>query len=206
MRMSSEAYNPLEKRHLGESIASALLSEPLQPLPPVRQFPGAGVYVIYYRGPHHAYSPVTALDKYGEFIRPIYVGKSVPAGARKGGIGTSPTSGSELYGRLKEHAKDISSTTTLSLADFQCRWLVVDDIFIPLGESLMIERYKPVWNVVIDGFGNHNPGKGRYRQECSAWDVLHPGRKWASQCRPYHKSESELLAAIAKHFQPKLLP
>jgi len=39
----------------------------------------------------------------------------------------------------------------------------------------------PLWNTVIDGFGNHDPGAGRYNQAKSAWDVLHPGRPWAER-------------------------
>ena len=39
--------------------------------------------------------------------------------------------------------------------------LSVDDIWIPLTESLLIERFKLVWNRVLDGFGNQDPGKER---------------------------------------------
>ena len=34
-------YNPLDKRHLGEQVAEALLEQDVQPLPPSR-FIGAG--------------------------------------------------------------------------------------------------------------------------------------------------------------------
>ena len=44
----------------------------------------------------------------------------------------------------------------------------------------MIERFRPVWNLVIDGFGNKDPGTGRSAQKKSPWDVLHSGRKFAS--------------------------
>jgi len=71
--------------------------------------------------------------------------------------------------------------SNLSLEDFHCRYLVVDDIWIPLAESLLIEMFSPLWNLVIDGFGNHAPGAGRYNQQKSPWDVLHPGRAWAEK-------------------------
>jgi len=45
----------------------------------------------------------------------------------------------------------------------------------------MTRRYNPLWNSHIDGFGNHDPGKGRYEQAKSEWDVLHPGRVWAER-------------------------
>ena len=42
-------FNPLDKRHLGESVASAMLKSPIHPLPP-EKFKGAGIYAIYYTG------------------------------------------------------------------------------------------------------------------------------------------------------------
>jgi hypothetical protein len=53
-----------------------------------------------------------------------------------------------------------------------------------LAESLLIERYRPLWNVVVDGFGNHAPGSGRYQGKRPNWDTLHPGRVWASRLQP----------------------
>jgi hypothetical protein len=83
---------------------------------------------------------------------------------------------------------------------FYCRFLVVDDIWIPLGESLLIEKTKPLWNVIVDGFGNHDPGKGRYNQQMSAWDTLHPGRDWAKKLQP-GKSETEIAKMITDFTQ-----
>ena len=88
----------------------------------------------------------------------------------------------------------------LNVEDFQCRYLVVDDIWIPLGESLLIRQFRPLWNVVIDGFGNHAPGSGRYNQQRSPWDVLHPGRGWAERLARCTKSEAELVEKINKHY------
>jgi hypothetical protein len=34
---------------------------------------------------------------------------------------------------------------------------------------------------VIDGFGIHDPGKGRYNQAQPEWDMLHPGRPWVAR-------------------------
>jgi len=44
--------------------------------------------------------------------------------------------------------------------------------------------FNPLWNRLLDGFGNHDPGKGRYNQMRSAWDVVHPGCSWADRCAP----------------------
>ena len=78
----------------------------------------------------------------------------------------------------------MAAATNLNIQDFYCRFLSVDDIWIPLTESLMIERFKPVWNVILDGFGNHDPGSGRHKGKMTMWDCLHPGRAWAAKLQP----------------------
>lgn len=172
-------FNPLDKKNLGASVADALLACDVCPLGELPVFEGAGVYAIYYVGDFPAYGQVSLLNKEGRFLLPIYVGKAVPAGARMGAdLGLS--AGRVLHKRLREHADSIRSVTNLDIKDFYCRFLVVDDIWIPLGESLVISRFTPVWNSLIDGFGNHNPGKGRHAGMRPRWDVLHPGRPWAS--------------------------
>jgi hypothetical protein len=82
-----------------------------------------------------------------------------------------------LRDRLRTHANSIDGAENLNVADFQYRALVVDDIWIPLGENMLIEEFKPIWNLIIDGFGNKTPGARRDTQYRSTWDVLHPGRK-----------------------------
>jgi hypothetical protein len=171
-------FNPLDKKNLGASVAEALLSKEVHPLNTLPVFDGAGVYAIYYTGDFPAYGRLASLNQNGQFMLPIYVGKAVPAGARMGGdLNSSP--GKVLQKRLKEHADSIRAAENLNIDDFHCRFLVVDDIWIPLGESLIIARFTPVWNSLIDGFGNHNPGKGRHAGMRPRWDVLHPGRSWA---------------------------
>ena len=173
-----EPYNPLDKRNLGESVADALLDTEVQPLPPA-PFIGAGVYAIYYTGAFPAYMLLSEANCDGQFRCPIYVGKAVPPGARKGGLGLDADHGQALYKRLAEHAESVKAAHNLDINDFYCRILVVDDIWIPLAESMLIDRFKPVWNRVLDGFGNHDPGRGRYQGMMPQWDCLHPGRAWA---------------------------
>jgi len=189
-------YNPLDKIRLGESVANAILKRPVEPLPPSEVFPGAGIYVIYYMGNFPAYCDIAEKNKDNRFQQPIYVGKAIPSGGRKGGIGSEIPKGKPLYNRLKEHADSISEVKNLELKDFCCRYLVVDDIWIPLGESLLISGFSPVWNIVIDGFGNHDPGGGRYQQQRSPWDMIHPGRAWAMKCQANKKSEDEILKML----------
>lgn len=191
-------YNPLAKHNLGVSVADALIESPVHKLPPEKPFIGAGIYAIYYVGAFPAYKTISVRNRNERFEVPIYVGKAVPAGARKGGFGLDVPAGTVLYNRLKEHADTVASAPNLKLSDFHCRYLVVDDIWIPLGESLLIERFKPVWNRIVDGFGNHDPGKGRYNQQRSAWDTVHPGRGWVERCQPYSKDKKQIISAIAK--------
>lgn len=185
-------YNPLDKKNLGTSVADALLARPLGPLPPQDRFAGAGVYCIYYSGDLPIYRRLSALGKDPKKAIPIYVGKAVPLGARKGGFGLDADAGPVLYNRLSEHADSIKQARNLALEDFQCRYLVVDDIWIPLGESLLIEAFAPLWNRALDGFGNHDPGKGRHQQQRSPWDVIHPGRSWAERLQPNNRTEQQL--------------
>lgn len=82
-----EPFNPLNKKNLGLSVADAMLEKPIEPLPPQNAFKGAGIYAIYYTGDFPAYKRIAELNKNKKFTCPIYVGKAVPAGARKGGFG-----------------------------------------------------------------------------------------------------------------------
>jgi hypothetical protein len=176
-------FNPLDKRQLGDSLADALLECGVSDLPP-EPFVGAGVYAIYYTGPSEWYTRVAACNGNGQYRMPIYIGKAVPHGARKGGRGLDADPGLVLQQRLRQHAESINQVESLQLADFVCRYLVVDDIWIPLAESVLIQRFQPLWNVKVDGFGNHDPGTRRKNQYRSQWDGLHPGRTWAAKLGP----------------------
>jgi hypothetical protein len=128
--------------------------------------------------------------------KPIYIGKSEPPGSRKGLFaGVMEESGEEavvqeaeelltekprhrkLYSRLFKHSKSIATATNLQLGDFRCRYMLVDEIWVPLGEARLVASFKPVWNVLIEGFGSNPEGGGRKDTARSVWDILHPGRK-----------------------------
>lgn len=192
-------FNPLDKTNLGESVAEALLQQPIGPLPPDSSFYGAGVYAIYYEGGFPLYKDVADQNKKNLYRWPIYVGKAVPAGARKGGYGLGADPGLVLFKRLAEHAASIEQAENIQLGDFRCRFLVVDDIWIPLAETLLIEMFSPLWNRKIDGFGNHDPGKGRHQQQKSPWDVLHPGRSWAGRLQPPSSDERVVREGAAEY-------
>ncbi|MBN1259067.1 MAG: Eco29kI family restriction endonuclease [Anaerolineae bacterium] len=147
-------------------------------LPIQDRFIGCGVYGLYYTGSHLLYTPLSQANRVGVH-HPIYVGKAVTKGWRTGRTIASQTT--ELYSRLREHARSIRQGNGLSLDDFRCRFMILEnmeaDLIIPV-EAELIRRYRPLWNTVVDGFGNHDPGSGRYEQAPSEWDVLHTGRPW----------------------------
>ena len=121
----------------------------------------------YYTGDFPAYAPVATKNRNDAFDQPIYVGKAIPKGGRKGGISTDMSRGTALRDRLRQHAASIDQAENLDVGDFHYRCLVVDDIWIPLGENMIIEQFRPIWNVVIDGFGNKDPGNRRAAQYLS---------------------------------------
>jgi hypothetical protein len=82
-------------------------------------------------------------------------------------------------------------------------------LFVPMAERLMIQTYRPLWNLLIDGFGNHDPGGGRYDQERSRWDTLHPGRHWAPRLAEPPYTAAELRTQARAHLDehpPELAP
>jgi hypothetical protein len=197
-----DAYNPLDKINLGKSVADALLARPIFPLGEVPPFEGAGIYVIYYRGGFAPYAPIAQVNA-EEAHWPIYIGKAIPSGGRKGASLSASNRGTPLFKRLAEHRESIAAVEhasgSLAVADFQVRYLTVDDIWIPLGESLLIARFRPLWNIAIDGFGNHDPGAGRYNGLRPLWDHLHPGRDWAIKCATRSETIDEVDARIAEY-------
>lgn len=198
--MAQEPFNPLDKLRLAESISQALLQRALIPLPGPGSrmnpdFLGAGVYAIYYLGDFEPYRSILAAGAQGGEPPPIYVGKATPPGGRIGGMGTGPVSAS-LRQRLRNHAQSINEVDNLNLDDFRCRHLVVDDIFIPLGENRLIDLFQPLWNVKLGGFGNNPTGRRREAQQRSAWDTVHPGRRRAAALAPNPRTVDEILAML----------
>lgn len=152
-------------------------------LPPPEQFMGAGVYGLYYLGDFEPYQSL-ALTNRRYLTRPIYIGKAVPRGWRTGRV--TEDEEKDLSRRLREHSGSINSAVNLRLDDFRCRFVILtgsESNLITTVEAALIRKHLPLWNSTVDGFGNHDPGGGRYEQSPSEWDVLHPGRTWATRLR-----------------------
>lgn len=170
------------------------------PLP--ERFTGTGVYALYYTGKYRVYA------RYGELNRlsynyPIYVGKAVPKGWRQSRASDRPgAAASELHNRIKEHSRNIAAGNGIKVSDFSCRFVIFEDAgsdMIGTIEAALVKLNRPLWNTVVDGFGNHTPGVGRFEQAKSQWDVLHPGRAWAERCKGVPPQEDLIMKQIAAH-------
>lgn len=192
-------YNPLDLGAIAHNIETTLLQQEPQALPPADRFEGAGIYAIYYTGGFKLYKAIAD----SQCSVPIYVGRALPPGARQGKVGIGEPPGPVLFTRLREHSRSVESASNLDLADFRCRFLVIEDLFVSLGERLTIQHFQPLWNQVIDGFGNHDPGAGRRAGARSEWDVLHPGRAWADRLAEGRKP-AEIEADVRAHLKARI--
>lgn len=177
---------------------------PVHTLPPPERFLGTGVYAIYYTGNNPLYETYAKLNRLS-YDYPIYVGKAVPKGWRQSR--TSDNSGNqsnELYNRLREHSRSITAGADLDLEHFMCRFVIFEEEgsdMISTIEASLIKINKPLWNSALDGFGNHDPGSGRYEQAKSDWDVIHSGRNWADRLNGTPKEKQSIILNINSHLQ-----
>jgi hypothetical protein len=201
-RINHVYKSPDFQRIIAEEIIF-LQETPAQKMPPSEKFDGPGVYQIYCTANSGIYSRFHNFNR--TFLQvPIYIGKAVPKGWRQGRQQSSTDrKTNELYQRSREHTNSISQGEGLRLEDYYCRFIILEGAessLISTLEAALIRQYQPLWNTVIDGFGNHDPGKGRYQQSKSDWDVCHPGRPWAERCQGVAKNKEELYAAIDVFF------
>lgn len=209
-------YNPLDEKNLARGVADALTRQPVYPLS-LRTFDGSGVYALYYVGDFPLYRPLAQLCTHlgredhlglGPHAVPIYVGRS---SAGSGRYGKLKTEGSRvLYKRISDHRRSIKAASELNLDHIRVRYLRVRDVWVPLGEVGLLQQFTPLWNVVLDGFGNKAPGSGRERQKRSTWDTLHPGRPAAMKLpeneEPIASIEDRVARAVAAIVRSREIP
>ena len=189
--MTVELYDPLTYDNLMAGMVSHFEKQAMESLDTIEEVKGPGIYSLFYSGPLPIYKTISASE------RPIYVGKAVPPGSRKGE--QVDVDSPALKRRIKEHLRSIDEVDNLRVSDFKCRYLAVEPVWITLAERFLIEFYRPVWNLCLDGFGDHNPGKGRLDSQRSWWDTLHPGRMWADRLAIGRKVE-DAEELVAKFF------
>lgn len=177
---------------------------PVHDLPLNEKFFGSGVYALYYTGNNEYYNHYSQLNRLA-YNMPIYVGKAVPKGWRQSRISDQKNNQSnELHNRLREHCKSIIDVDSLNIEDFSCRFVIFEgdsSDMISTIEAALIKINLPLWNSCVDGFGNHDPGKGRYEQARSDWDTLHTGRIWASRLKEGKNDTTSILEKIKSHTQ-----
>jgi len=178
--MKIDPYNPLDIASLGDSLLHHLELLPVFPLVEVDRFEGSGIYALYYLGDA---SPYAASGRYNREVActvPIYVGRAQAPGSRTGVVLSGAGQTTALWDRVREHRRSVESAINLEVSDFVVRVLVVVPIWVPLAEAVVIQKYRPLWNSELQGFGIHAPGGGRAAQAPSQWDILHPGRTFAA--------------------------
>ncbi len=209
--MKSKAFDRSEHVYKNDAFAELVKDAvrffngtPVHTLPPPESFLGTGVYAIYYTGKNPMYKKYAELNRLS-YSYPIYVGKAVPKGWRQARVSDNQDGQSkELFSRLREHSRSIVITEGPDLQDFSCRFVIFEDAssdMISTIEAALIKLNMPLWNTAVDGFGNHDPGSGRYEQAKSDWDVIHPGRSWAEKCNGAHADKSIIISSIKNHFK-----
>lgn len=194
--MPTSVFDPSSPRVVGRFTALAMLAQARAPLGLVPRFYGSGVYVIYYRGEFPPYAPISGSET------PIYVGQAAPA---QQGARTARDQGERLAARLNEHRKNIAKAgTTLSLADFEARFLVVQSGWETAAEDYLIHLFRPIWNNetrILYGLGKHGDSALTRANKRSPWDTLHPGRAWAANSVEDASSAERIESELREHFE-----
>lgn len=195
-------FDPLSYSNLGAATAEALFERDPVPMSEIPSFKGEGIYAIYYVGDFEPYQRLSAANAGNRWKMPIYVGKADPPGGREGAApipqaGQMVSQDRPLKNRLRHHVLSINAAHNLNIEHFWCKFLLVNQVWVGLAETMMISRLSPIWNTPITGFGNNAPGAGRGGQAQSRWDALHPGRRWAEGL-PVRDETADDIAAEAR--------
>ena len=151
----TSVFDPSNPKVVGRFVALALVAQDRHPLSDISKFYGSGVYAIYYRGAFPAYQDISDTET------PLYVGQASPTlrNAR-----TPIEQGAKLCARLNEHRKNIAkATTTLNLADFEFRSLVVQSGWETAAEDYLIHLFvqsgiaKPTYSMASVNMGMRLP-------------------------------------------------
>lgn len=196
IRQPSAVFDPGNPKIVGRFISLAMVAQQRHSLAVIDRFYGSGIYAIYYNGNFPLYERISRSET------PIYVGQAAPAinNAR-----TPMEQGDRLCRRLEDHRKNIGkATTTLDLADFEFRSLVVQSGWETAAEDYLIHLFKPIWNSqtkLVYGLGKHGDSADTRSNSRSPWDTIHPGRGWAADERlPNAKTEERIQEELDAHF------
>ncbi|HWI81515.1 Eco29kI family restriction endonuclease [Ramlibacter sp.] len=200
------SFDPSNPETAGRLVALALIAQERVRLDRIARTYGSGVYAIYYRGNHPAYTRLSRSET------PIYVGKADP---QQPDARTSREQGPQLYGRLADHRRMIKTVGEyaqrqglgypLRVEDFECRRLVCSTNAQLVAETHLIGIFKPIWNKefgICWGISKHGDAATTRRNRRSPWDVMHPGREWAMHEDLEDKMSPEVIVQrIEDHLQ-----
>lgn len=195
IRHPAAVFDPANPKIIGRFISLALVAQGRVKLSAVERFYGSGVYAIYYTGEFGLYKSLAKTET------PIYVGKAGPAipNAR-----TPMEQGDRLARRLEDHRRNIAkATSTISIDDFDCRFLVVQSGYETASEDYLIHLFRPVWNNetnILYGLGKHGDDAETRANKRSPWDTIHPGREWATKTKEDARSAAQIESDVRAHF------
>jgi hypothetical protein len=105
---------------------------------------------------------------------------------------------------LSDHRKNIiKANSTIDIADFEFRSLVVQSGWETAAEDYLIHLFRPIWNSetnILYGLGKHGDSASTRANKRSPWDTLHPGRTWAAASIEDAKSAGQIEVELVKHF------
>ena len=108
--MTVNLYDPLTYDNLMAGLVMHFEKQATERLDSVAGVEGPGIYSLFYSGDFHAYEPISRSEK------PIYVGKAVPPGSRKGS--RVDESIPALQRRIREHSKSIGQADNPLYVEF----------------------------------------------------------------------------------------
>jgi hypothetical protein len=190
-------FDPANPALVGSFVGIGLIAQARHPLDSISAFYGSGVYAIYYDGPHPAYKQLAKTE------HPIYVGKADPDSPR---AKKPREQGTGLFRRLyADHARAVRKvSTSLEIAHFSCRFLVVQSGWQTAAEDYLIDLFRPVWNDetrICWGIGKHGDSAEVRSNKRSPWDTMHPGRAWAVHAKLVDaRPKSRIERDLAEHF------
>lgn len=191
-----EPFNPLDRTSPIATLPDVLIERKPRPLKSLKPFEGNGIYALFYGGSFPPYRALVEFNKGADMQVPIFVGSALAAAGAGQGAESKVTARRALYRRLRQHAESIRAATNLDISDFSYRLLVLDEIWIPIGESMLMASCSPLWNLAINGFAVGKPTRQYESVMASRWDVLHPGRAWATKCRLRVETVDEIAGEV----------
>lgn len=164
----SVGMEPWDEAELARRLLEVVHTRERRPLEEVPE-PGPGAYALF----GSPWRPGLA-----DGTIPIYIG--------------SCRSLAERHARHRRSLEEAGLTSSLRLLTLPTS----STASAAFAERLLIELYRPAWNVHVRGFGNRTPG-ARRSGRISSWDAAFPGRCWAVAPTPIERAVGLVDVAMA---------